>query len=226
MGVVIVLLIGSITAVATAPPITSIEQKYAHGELVLDVEQLDSAHQAFAIIAQSDDRNGTPGPKIIPGSVSIVGDSVTLGAVDELSAQTDASIDADTSRAMVNGIRIIKNMEQNLTLGETVVVALATNSHADSYESAVTIINDLEPGHRIVFVTGYGDSSISDLNLLLRTLSAQYPFVTIADWEAAIQDKDSLLAADHMHMDAQEARNIYAQVIKTAIEEAKWKPTS
>jgi hypothetical protein len=55
-------------------------------------------------------------------------------------------------------------------------------------------------------------------------LAAQHPFISIADWEAAIADKRNLLAADGIHLEQQESRDIYAQVIKSAIEEANGKP--
>ncbi|MDR2671897.1 MAG: acyltransferase [Coriobacteriales bacterium] len=218
--------VAMVFSVQTAPPRSTIELGYQHGEMVLDLTQLTTARQAFATLAEAGSRSGAPGPEIIPGSITIVGDSVTLRAVEQLQSLAGAQVDAAISRAMVNGIALIEGMEQNKTLGEYVVVALATNSHADSYESALAIIQNLAPGHRLIFLTAHGDTAMADLSAQLRTLPGQYPFVTIADWDGAISGKEHLLALDGYHMNDQEAVDIYVEVIGKAIEEARWKPTS
>jgi hypothetical protein len=117
-------------------------------------------------------------------------------------------------------------MERKKTLGEYVVVALATNPHANSYDSALKIIKNMTPGHRLIFLTAHGSKGADALNDKLRALPEQCPFATIADWDDAISGKGDLLAPDKQHIDGQKAIDIYIGVIKKAVEEAAWKPTS
>jgi hypothetical protein len=109
-----------------------------------------------------------------------------------------------------------------------VVIALATNTHADSLDAAYEIIENMEPGHRLVFVTSYGvgDNEMANLSAALRVLPTEFPFVTLADWNAAAAGKDHLFAADGYHCASPEAANIYTQVILDALREAGTKPTT
>jgi hypothetical protein len=127
---------------------------------------------------------------------------------------------------MVNGIRIVEDMQANRTLGEYVVIALATNAHPNSFESAETICARLAPGHRLIFVTAYGNAAMDELNANLRTLPERFPFVTIADWNATIAPHDDLLAADGYHLNGQEAIDLYTNTVIAALEKAKDAPTS
>ncbi|MDR2035796.1 MAG: acyltransferase [Coriobacteriales bacterium] len=219
-----VLAVFSIVALSTAPLRTSIELNYQTGLLELDLKQMNNAHLTLLHTGEGGNRGGEPQLLVTPGSITIVGDSVTIFPAEDLTRLTDAVVDAEVSRAMVNGIRILQELQESRSLGEYVVVALATNAHADSFDSAVTICENLAPGHKMIFVTAYGNESMEELNAQLRTLPDTYPFVTIADWAAAISGQEHLLAADGYHLNGQEAIDIYVNVILNALEEAKHKP--
>lgn len=223
---VVALLSTSSIAVASAPNKTTIESDYQVGLLELDRHQLESSHEILVRTGMGGSMDGEPGPIVKPGTVTVIGDSVTIYPAEEITALTGAQVDAEVSRAMVNGIRILEEYQANRMLGETVVIALATNAHADSFESAVSLCDMLAPGHRLIFVTGYGNESMDELANDLRSLPDTYSFVTIADWNEAVAEHDDLLAADGYHLAGQEAIDLYVSVVVEAIEEAKDKPTS
>lgn len=105
-------------------------------------------------------------------------------------------MDTAGSRNLHEGYDLIMSLQESNTLGECVVVALGTNT-CDGWESYVQkIINDIKPGHRLVFVTPYDGRWEEDwgsykTTQYLRTLPEKYPFVTIADWAATISKKKS-----------------------------------
>jgi peptidoglycan/LPS O-acetylase OafA/YrhL len=239
----VALMVGCVVAVKTAPAKTSIEQTYQYGSMMLDIGQLDSSHAAFDQIAQQGadsvtgleavaeegSNEGDANESVyMPGKITIIGDSVTLDAADPIQKATGAYIDAAVGRSMRHGVSLIAEMEQEGQLDEYVVIALATNTHADSLDAAYEIIENMEPGHRLIFVTAYGvgHAEMSNLSANLRVLPSIYPFVTIADWNSAIADKEDLLAADGYHCRGPEARSIYTQVIVDAIRTARSEPTT
>jgi len=216
----------SVFALVTASQRTSIEENYQMGLLEIDLNQMEYSRQSLLHTANGGNAEGEPAILITPGSITIIGDSVTIFPAEDLTNLTGAFVDADVGRAMVNGIRILQELQESRILSEFVVVALATNTHADSFESAVAICEGMAPGHRLIFVTAFGAPEMEELNEQLRTLPQMYPFVTIADWGAAIDGREYLLAADGYHLGGQEAVDIYISVIMQALEEAKDKPTS
>ncbi|MCL2807259.1 MAG: acyltransferase [Coriobacteriia bacterium] len=221
---VIALASGAAWAITTAPHRSSIEMDYQLGLLDIDLKQMEASRQALVHTSAGGSMDGEPRLMVRPETITVIGDSVTIFPAEELTRLTGAFVDAEVSRAMVHGIGIMQDMQKNRTLGEYVVIALATNAHADSFESAVTLCEELPPGHRLIFVTAHGSAYMEALNVELRTLPGRYPFVTIADWTEAISGQEYLLAADGYHLSGQEAIDIYVNVVVEAIEEAADKP--
>ena len=223
--------VASMVTLSTAPHKTSIESDYQVGLLEIDLNQAEHAHQVLMRTglggaAGSGGAGQGPDLQVIPGTITVVGDSVAIMPASSITSLTGAVVDADVSRAMVNGAAIIEEMDARGTLGEIVVIALATNAHPNSYESAVAICDNIEPDHKLIFVTSYGTNSMENLSEQLRTLPSTYPFVTIANWDYAISGRHNLLASDGYHLNSQEAIDLYVDVVVKAIEEAKNKPTS
>jgi hypothetical protein len=85
------------------------------------------------------------------------------------------------------------------------------------------IIDAIPDGHRLIFITPF-DGRPNDNSVLvnatavwLRTLPEQYPFITIADWNAVAPDHFGLLAGDTVHMGGIDAMNLYANLLDQAI---------
>jgi peptidoglycan/LPS O-acetylase OafA/YrhL len=167
---------------------------------------------------------------ISKGGVTIIGDSVALGVQSVLkNTIMECSVDAKVSRSISAGYDIMMDMQRKGTLREYVVIALGTNSTSSYAKLLSKFIDSLEEDHRLIFVTPFdgrsGDSgNAGKAAIWERKLPGQYPFVTIADWNALIRDQTSLLAGDKVHMGGQASMNLYAKCVADAVVAASQKP--
>lgn len=170
----------------------------------------------------------TPRPTPMPMQVTVIGDSVTVGAMDAIrSAIPYSHIDATVSRQIAAGGALMYEMQQNGQLSEYVVIALGTNFNRNYPAQLAAIAQSLNPGHRLIFVTpfsGRPGSSSPQVAEFIRGLEEQYDFVTVADWHAAISEAPHLLSGDRIHMGGAESRQLFASVIKEAVERASERP--
>jgi hypothetical protein len=181
-------------------------------------ERIAQARQGF------DNQQASSGA--LAGGITVIGDSVTLGAASTVNALTGAYVDAAGDRQMGHAPDIIRDLKSKDMLGEYVIISLGTNTYAELMpEASAATIEAIGGGHRVIFVTPHGPG-LPGRAEFIRTLGDAYPFVTIADWDKAIQGKDNLLSADGYHCSLQESRDIYAECLSQAIVEASTKPTS
>ena len=170
-------------------------------------------------------------PSGIPAGITIIGDSVPLGAQTIILLRiTDCFVSAEKNRTVSQGRTFMTELQDKRELREYVVIALGTNG-INNYEDQFTkIITTLDPGHKLIFVTPYDGRSNNNSILTdqtaewMRSLPSQYDFVTIADWNATISTQVDLLAGDKVHMGAVPSMELYSDVISEAIIEASQKP--
>jgi hypothetical protein len=161
------------------------------------------------------------------GTITVLGDSVCLGAVPQIEELTGAYVDADGFRKMQDAVPLVENLQASGALGEYVVIAMSTNIFPNSIEKAQEIIDMLEPRHHLIFVTAYGiDLEFYGLDAFLRGLPAQYPWISLADWHAYVAGREDLLSADGIHTGNEESRILYAQCILDAVHAAEGRPIS
>ena len=170
-------------------------------------------------------------PLFVTGGVTIIGDSVVLGAQATcIKIIPDCYVDALVSRQINTGRDLMLNMQTRKELREYVVIALGTNGHYNYAALFTQIIESLDPGHRLIFVTPFDGRANENAKITaataawLRDLPDQYEFVTIADWNALIGSQTNLLAGDKVHMGGQTSMTLYAEMIVEAIEAAAQKP--
>ncbi|MCL2045383.1 MAG: acyltransferase [Oscillospiraceae bacterium] len=179
----------------------------------------------------SDSSAGLDSGYDIPNGVTIIGCSVALGARNMLlESIADSYVDTEGSRQLGAGYNLMMELQNNGELREYVVIALGTNVNS-AYETLITnIINDLNPGHRLVFVTPFdgrylGSTSTSVKTAeYMRTLPDLYSFVTVADWHSLVSTQTSLLASDNVHMGGDSSRRLLTNCIIEALEVAANKP--
>ncbi|MCL2488355.1 MAG: acyltransferase [Oscillospiraceae bacterium] len=167
----------------------------------------------------------------IPAGVTIIGDSVALGARKRLAESIPHSdVDTEGNRSIALGYELVMEWQQAGTLREYVVVGCGTNGTADVFEKIDLLIANLAPGHRLILITPF-DGRASEKWLSYRTMvycreiADQYPFVTIADWAAVIKPREELLGADQIHIGGNaEAIQLYVNCVIEAINEASGKP--
>jgi hypothetical protein len=222
-----VLAVLCVVALGTAPRTSSLDEDLRSNTLAMSVDQLGSAQLALGAIGKEPKvsalgvvslGSGTTAAK--RSSITVIGDSVTVAPAKLIKAKTGAKVDAKIGRSMTSGIEVLKTMQSKGTLGTTVVIALAVNTHADSFDSAKKICELIEPGHHLIFVTSYGigKGNMAKLSEKLRTLPSEYNYVSIADWADAISKHKNWLAQDGYHIDDDErGKELYAQVIADAV---------
>ena len=168
-------------------------------------------------------------PDINDQYITIVGDSIVVGATPELKKRlANVSINAKVGRTMPTGYDILSSREKDGTLedADVIVVSLANNISGNSIAKAKDIIALVQPGQRLVFVTGHGLSSMKPLNDFLRTLPDDYDWITVADWDSAISLDTEWLASDGIHAANNKANVLYANIVTDAIQLALAKPAA
>ena len=167
----------------------------------------------------------------IPQGVTIVGDSVCMGARRDLAdAIPDCHVDVEGSRQIWQGYNILMSLQEQGRLREYVVVALGTNGNANAFDMIEQIIADVSPGHRLVFVTPYDGRATpswfsSRAAEYMRTLPGVYSFVTVADWAETILPHARLLGSDKVHISGSPAAvELYVNCIIDALAVAAGRP--
>ncbi|MDR0221465.1 MAG: acyltransferase [Lachnospiraceae bacterium] len=166
------------------------------------------------------------------GRVTIIGDSVPLGAQSALAeAIPSLYMDASISRPIKDGVEILAELQDNYMLREYVVIALGTNEAANYKKLFTEMIEMLNPGHRLVFVTPYDGRAneyaqrVAEIAVWMRGLPEEYDFITVADWAALIDVHTDWLASDKSHMGGPKSRELYTSCVVAALETAGQRET-
>lgn len=211
-----------------APTVSSLEESLWVGGIYQDIDKLTATHDAVLAAAKPRDKQN----KEIPAGVSIIGDSVTLGTRAYLGANVpDSSIDAEGDRTMNLAYQVMMNQQQSHTLRQYVVICIGTNSLDDYAVQTMKLVNDLAPGHKLIFMTPYNQHATASWNstksaVLERQLAEKYKFITVADWDkAAAQHPEIFQGTDGVHFAGRHAGDVlYADVMNQGLKEAKDKP--
>ena len=146
------------------------------------------------------------GSKSVDGSkVTIIGDSITVGATSQLEQQLPGvDIRAQVSKQFYNGtsdnpggIQILRDLVDNGTLRETLVYALGTNGNF-TLDQAQEVVDLAGSSRKVIFVTNWTKSNdYTANNNVLAKVKNDNKNVSIADWEAAIESQaDTYLSSD------------------------------
>lgn len=161
----------------------------------------------------------SPGQDLTRGPVTGVGDSVMLGARDEVTrAIPKLTMDAAISRQAAEIVARIKARKQAGQLAEAVVIHTGTNGPA--YPTVLDpMMKELADRVRVVVVNDrMPDSWMNDSNRVLAALVARYPNARLADWATASAGHREYFYADGTHTTPVGARvyaDVIAQVLRT-----------
>ena len=168
--------------------------------------------------------------EIKPG-VTVIGCSVSLGAKNTLlNTIPECYVDAKVSRPVKDGAAVFQDLQNKGELREYIVIALGTNGNYDDKKWLTKIIDDLNPGHKLIFVTPFDGRSNENSKITketadwLRELPSQYDFITVADWAASVSSHTDILAYDKVHMGGQDSINLYVDLIVKALDKASQNP--
>jgi peptidoglycan/LPS O-acetylase OafA/YrhL len=161
------------------------------------------------------------GPLAIPPTVSgfplvAVGDSVMLGAAEELQAR-GFQVDALQSRQMKSFVPTMQALRDNGTFGSVVVVHLGTNG-GFSQQTLDELLATVADVPIVLLLTGKADRNwIADNNAKLRAVPATRSNVTVVDWEVlSASCEGRCFYDDGIHL-TQSGQNFYADVINRVL---------
>ncbi|MCM0599085.1 acyltransferase family protein [Periweissella fabalis] len=229
--VAVLLTVNANAVIKAAPQVSSLEQSLLVGGIYQDVDKITNTHDAVLAAAKPKTNNGKA-DKSIPAGVSIIGDSVTLGTRNYLGAHVaNSSIDAEGDRTMNLAYQVMMNQQRSHILREYVVICIGTNALNDYAEQTMKLVNDLAPGHKLIFMTPYNQHATASWNstksaVLERQLAKKYDFITIADWDkAAAQHPEIFQGTDGVHFAGRHAGDVlYADVMNQALKAAQNTP--
>ncbi len=147
-----------------------------------------------------------------------IGESVMLGAAPQLTA-AGIQVNAAVSRQGKNVAEIVEMTRAGGQLGRAVIIQTGTNGSV-SDETFARIMAALPPSETplVVFLTVRAPRGwIAANNARIRALPAQYPNVTVLDWEAESVAIESELSGDGFHLRTPIAKQFYANLIFDAI---------
>lgn len=123
-------------------------------------------------------------PDISQSSLSVIGDSVFLGAAPAFKKlYKNAVIDAKVSRQVVQALDIAKNLDKKGKLGDTVIIALGTNGNFNS-ATGQKLIDYLGPDRTIYWIDAYGRDlpDAKDVNNTIRRVAEANNNVHVIAW--------------------------------------------
>ncbi|MDR2714407.1 MAG: Ig-like domain-containing protein [Coriobacteriales bacterium] len=173
-------------------------------------------------------------PKITPkaDSVTVVGDSVTLGAllfanlegrIANTKGVSWCRVDAEGSRQLADGVKLVKRLKKEGKLGSVVVYALTTNGFFD-YKEAQAARKAAGKNRYVIFVTGYnkGYDYPARSNAAIKKLAKKDKKVFVADFEKVMKSHGGSkgLSDGQCHLTATGGR-WYGETIIKAIGKAR-----
>jgi lysophospholipase L1-like esterase len=156
-------------------------------------------------------------PKVPGRQVTAIGDSVMVASAAALDAALPGIyINAEVSRAMVNGLAVIQSLAARHELRRYVVVGLGTNGPVSAAQ--IRQLRHLTgPNRDLILVNTFGPMPWeSSVNTILDAAGRHTAHVSLADWHAAIAGHTSLLWPDRIHPQPAGAK-VYARIVLAAI---------
>lgn len=151
--------------------------------------------------------------------ITMIGDSVMLGAALELQAKfPSATIDAKESRQVWDAPQLLTDLSQQDQLADKVVIALGANGTL-SAPTAQKIMDRLGSERHLYWVIPYGKYIpwLDDCTKALRKLEENYSNVSLLDWPAYASSHSDWFYNDGMHL-SEQGKLEYAKFIAAGIE--------
>lgn len=152
------------------------------------------------------------------GPVSVIGDSVVLGARDAIKEEMPgAGVDAEVSRMPGAFIGRVKKLNRRDKLANTVVIHPASNGVINE-EILRKIIDPLQDYEKVVIVNASVPRTWEKPNnRLINKITRDYPNVVVADWNAEADGKSNYFVSDGVHLTKQ-GKAAFAELIRRTAE--------
>ena len=150
--------------------------------------------------------------------VTVVGDSVVIGAAEELNRALDnPAFGADVGLQPAGAVEILQKRRAGGQLGEIVVVHTGNNGSftAEQFDEMMRVLADVP---KVVFVNVKVPRPWEQRNNdVIADGVRRYPNTVLADWHAASADRPELFVDDGIHPQP-EGQRIYADLIAAHLE--------
>lgn len=203
-------------AVATAPVVD--ERAYLGGRTAVGAEPLTAVAAGGGEQSANEAPEPAPtlsiyGPVATTEPISVVGDSVTVGAADVLALTLPgATADGEVSRQSPAVFQRIRERRDAGVLGQGVVIQTGTNGIVEENDLRA-LLDELQDRRRVVLVTTAGSESWQvRSNEVIRNVSGAYPNVRVADWATAMQGRGDLVVYDGVHL-SDAGKPVYASLL-------------
>lgn len=158
----------------------------------------------------------------------LIGDSVPLGAHDELKAVFPISnLDAEISRNMNQGLAVFNQIIQEDDPYDFIIISLGLNEQdtGNWRQDLASMVNGVKKGQRLILVTPFNggiDSSkvavAEKVTEFERKIKNEFPFITLADWATIAPQNLDKLAEDKIHvLDNKKGRKLFTETIRDAV---------
>jgi hypothetical protein len=145
-----------------------------------------------------------------------IGDSVMLGAKPQLESEGFV-VDAAEARQAKDLVVRLQQLRTEGQLGSVVVIHVGTSGEV-SDEDLAAIMSNLPPEEvaSVWFLTGHADKPwIEPNNQRIMALPRSYPNVQVGNWDAMADTMADGMASDGIHLQTDESRQFYADLIGT-----------
>lgn len=151
-------------------------------------------------------------------NLTMVGDSVMLGAVEEVKEIfPNVVVDADIGRQLYNGEQIIQTLLDKKLLANTVVIGLGTNGvyTEENFHKMMTVIGKKR---KVYLLNAYVPTQRwqGDINRFLSKMADEYKNITLIDWYDLGKEHEDWFEKDHVHL-KQEGQIGYTALIAQTI---------
>ncbi|MDD6796040.1 MAG: hypothetical protein PUE01_11630 [Clostridiaceae bacterium] len=151
-------------------------------------------------------------------TITIIGDSVMLGAAPSVKEKIPGCIiDAKKSRQAKECVGILKQLDKENKLGDTVVIALGVNGPFDK-EEGQKILDYLGKRRKVYWVTAYGRGVKwqNSVNSTIEELAQENNNLRVIDWNSVGDSHKSWFYSDGIHLNG-EGQVGYADFIANQI---------
>ncbi|MGB3258485.1 MAG: acyltransferase family protein [Ornithinimicrobium sp.] len=145
--------------------------------------------------------------------ITAIGDSLVITSADGITYRfPGTTYAAKSNRQWKDANRVLDDALAQDLVRDNVVVHFGTNAGVDE-DALRAFLDTLGPERRVVLMNLYGRSSFTQpSNETIEQVAADYPLVTVGDWNAAATAQPDTLQADGIHPDI-DGMYVYAEVV-------------
>lgn len=147
------------------------------------------------------------------GDITAIGDSLIVASADGITYRfPGTTYVAKSNRQWKDANAVLDDAMGQDLVRDNVVVHFGTNAGVKE-DDLRELLDTLGPQRRIVLMNLYGRSSFTPTsNVTIEEVAADYPLVTVGDWNAAATAHPETLQADGVHPDI-DGMHVYAEVV-------------